>query len=129
MPVSAPIDNAELAEFFNDTLRPFCDRVQGLFRAADALLKTAQGRGSAAALGTTDADLFRSTPWTDADFAATFTGAPQPLLGTDGGGRTSGATNVEVLALLRLAQWAMNSAAADPGVLPLLAKFGPNPRV
>ena len=123
-----PIDNAALLSFVNESVRPLADRTAGMFGVVDAFLDAAKGKGFAPVLGTDDATLFRSTPWEFSDFAACLVdGAPVPIVGSDSGGRTL-LTNIDVLAMIRLAQWHKNAKATDPGIGPQVAKIAVNPR-
>ena len=65
-----PIDNAALLAFVNESIRPVADRLAGLLPLPTAVLDACAGQGLAAILGTTDAELRRSQPWADSDYAA-----------------------------------------------------------
>lgn len=122
------IDNPALLSFVNESVRPLADRAAGIFGVVAAFLDAAKGKGFATDLGTTDAELFRDTPWELQDFASLLVdGAPVPITGTDSGGRTL-LTNVDAVAIIRLAQWLQTAKEADPGIGPQVAKVAVNPR-
>ena len=123
-----PIDDAALLKFVDESVRTLADKAAGVFGFVDAFLEAARGKGVAALLGTDDETLFRSTPWEQSDFAACLVGGePVAITGSDDGGRTL-LTNVDVLAMIRLAQWLKNAKAADPAIGPQVAKVAVNPR-
>jgi hypothetical protein len=128
MAVSEPIDNAALLAFVDESVRVLGDRAAGVFSFISQFLDAAKGKGFATLLGTTDEELFRDQPWELKDFASTFVTQPQPIVGSGNGGRTT-LTNLDVIAMVRLAQWLQTSRNMDPTIGPQVAKVAVNPRV
>ena len=123
-----PINDAALLKFVDESVRTLADKAAGVFGFVDAFLEAARGKGVASVLGTDDDTLFRATPWEVADFEACLVnGSPLGITGSDDGGRTL-LTNIDVLAMVRLAQWLKNAKAADPTIGPQVAKVAVNPR-
>ena len=127
MPVSTPIDSEQLRAFVDESVRPLADRAAGVFAGIAQFLDAVRGKGLSGLLGTNDETLFRQSPWEQSDFVATFTGSPQPIVGSDSNGRAL-LTNVDVIALIRLAVWLDESRKANPNIGPQVAKAAVNPR-
>lgn len=119
-----PIDNQPLLAFTNDTVRPLGDRLAGLLPLLTTVPDAVVGQGLAAVLGTTDAELFRASPWTADDYAAV---TPQAITGSDSGGRVQLTTH-DVIGLLRVVAALGAMAAANPSLGPLVGKIAVNPR-
>ena len=120
-----PIDNAVLLSFCNESVRPVADRLGGLLPLPVAVLDAAVGKGLCEVLGTTPTDLTRAQSWTDADYTAL--GAPQPITGSDSGGRTL-LTNHDVIGVLRVLAAVKAMIDANPARGPLVGKVAVNPR-
>ncbi len=118
------IDNPVLLKFCNETVRPTADLLAGLLTMPTAALDAVVGQGLAAALGTTDADLLRDTPWDAGDYTAL--GAAQGITGTDAGARTL-LTNHDVIALLRVLVVVKQMIGANTDLGPLVRKIAVNP--
>lgn len=121
--ITMSISNVLLTNFCDQALRPAADMLAGLLPYVDQLLAAMQGQGLSPILGTTDAKLFQSTPWADADYAAI---AQLTIDNTDSGGRTL-LDNWSVIALLRVFVNLQQMKAANPALMPLVAKFAVNP--
>ncbi len=119
-----PIDNPVLLTFCNETIRPTADRLGGLLPLLTSITDAVRGQGLAAVLGTTDAELFRTTPWDVADYAAI---PPQDITGSDGSNRTL-LTNHDVIGLIRVIAALSAMRSANPSLGPLVGRIAVNPR-
>lgn len=125
MPVTQPIDHPVLRSFCDDTLRPLGDLLAGLMPAIGTIIAAATGKGIPGLVGTDSAALFRPAEWLAADYAAT--GAPQPVVGADAGGRNA-RTHHDVIALLRAVAALKAMVDANPSFPALIAGWAVNPR-
>ncbi len=118
------IDNSVALTFCNETLRPLADMLAGLIIVPAEIIATVKGKGLSTILGTDDITLLRQQAWTTDDYKAVSFGE---VIGSDSGGRTL-CSNIDMLAILRVAIALDEMINADSNLKPLIAKWAVNPK-